>query len=387
MKIAVVDADLAHNKKHRFPNLACMKISSYHKRLGHQVELKLDYDDLDKYDKIYISKVFTEIYGVEITVPHDVLLKKNVTYGGTGFFYENSPKLPYEIEHSKPDYSLYSEWVEMMIESGEKKKSFEYYTDYSIGFTTRGCIRGCEFCVNKNYKQSKLHSPLEEFVDFNRPKICLLDDNVLACKDWKEIFDRLIELKMPFQYKQGLDERLLTKEKIDYIFNKSKWIGDFIFAFDNIKDKDIIERKLNLIKENTNNKRVKKFYVFCCFNHEDPHVYDDEFWAKDILDIFKRIEILMKYQSLPYIMRYKDYTLSPYKGMYITIARWCNQPSFFKKKSFREFCYAHSSKSDKTPAPIRYMEEFEDKYKKEIGNYFDMKFEEFEGGINVKLDN
>lgn len=31
MNIAIIDADLIGRKKHRFPNLACMKISSYYK--------------------------------------------------------------------------------------------------------------------------------------------------------------------------------------------------------------------------------------------------------------------------------------------------------------------------------------------------------------------
>ena len=37
-------------------------------------------------------------------------------------------------------------------------------------------------------------------------------------------------------------------------------------------------------------------------------------------------------------MRFNKYEESPYRGMYINLARWCNQPSFFKKKSFYEFC-------------------------------------------------
>ena len=43
IKVAVIDADLIGRKKHRFPNLASMKISGYYKKLGSDVELKLDY--------------------------------------------------------------------------------------------------------------------------------------------------------------------------------------------------------------------------------------------------------------------------------------------------------------------------------------------------------
>lgn len=82
MKIAVIDADLIGKKNHRFPNLCCMKISGYHKDVLHDnVELKLDYKNLEEYDKVYISKVFTDTI-----VPNGVLNLSNVEYGGTGFF-------------------------------------------------------------------------------------------------------------------------------------------------------------------------------------------------------------------------------------------------------------------------------------------------------------
>ena len=32
-------------------------------------------------------------------------------------------------------------------------------------------------------------------------------------------------------------------------------------------------------------------------------------------------------------MRYEDYKKSKYSSLYIQIARWCNQPQFFKKMS------------------------------------------------------
>ena len=42
MKIAIIDVDLIERKKHRFPNLACEKISGYWKEQGAEVELKTD---------------------------------------------------------------------------------------------------------------------------------------------------------------------------------------------------------------------------------------------------------------------------------------------------------------------------------------------------------
>ena len=45
MKIGIIDADLLAETTH-FPNLVCMKISSYFKKNGNDVELILSYDDL-----------------------------------------------------------------------------------------------------------------------------------------------------------------------------------------------------------------------------------------------------------------------------------------------------------------------------------------------------
>lgn len=60
MRIGVVDADLIGRKRHRFPNLCCMKISGYHKSLGDEVQLVLDCSDLSRFDKVYVAKVFTD---------------------------------------------------------------------------------------------------------------------------------------------------------------------------------------------------------------------------------------------------------------------------------------------------------------------------------------
>lgn len=394
MNIAIIDADLMYNKSQRFPNLACMKISAFEKSKGNTTELITEYSqlfksidvynrykslkesesssnkikkslfriqtsfdiikqsDVLKFDFIYISKVFTE------TVIDDNLLKlPNVKYGGTGFYYDKAEPLPYEVEHIMPDYHLYDTWVQSQLDNHIGKRSdYQYYLDYSIGFTTRGCIRQCSFCVNKNYKRCNQHSPVSEFLDESRPYICLLDDNVLSCPQWKSIFEELQSTDKPFQYKQGMDERLLTAEKCEMIFTKSKWKDKKIFAFDNIKDYDLIESKLKLIRQYTDEEI--KFYCFCGFNHNNPDNYDNDFWKQDIVDLFKRIELLMKYGCHPYIMRYKDYKLSPYYGTYINVATWCNMPSLFTKLTYTEFVNKCVERSSENSSYKRYYDEY-----------------------------
>jgi len=355
LNIAIIDAEIVGKNRHRFPNLVCMKLCAWHKQNGCTVSLKTDYDKLDSFDKVYISKVFT------ITeIPYEpkdktdkrcntiadwysnneLLKRENVVYGGTGFFYDKSPLLPYEVEHIMPDYHLYDDWIKKCVDSGAKKSEFTYYQDYSIGMATRGCFRKCGFCVNRNCSESLQHSPIKEFLDVRRKKICLQDDNFLACPNWKEILLELQSTGKPFQFKQGLDVKLLTDENCEILF-KSKYDGDYIFAFDNIDDSEIIESQIRLLRKYTS--KIPKFYVFCGYDRAGK--YDEDFWLSDIYSVFQRLNILGKYGCIPYLTRFERCAESPYRKIYVDLARWCNQPAFFKKISFWEFCEKHSEQS------------------------------------------
>ena len=67
-------------------------------------------------------------------------------------------------------------------------------------------------------------------------------------------------------------------------------------------------------------------------------------------------------------MRFERYEESPYRGVYITIARWCNQPSFFKKKTLREYVQMPVNAT-----ALRYISDFERLFP-EAGRYFDLRF-------------
>ena len=362
MKIGIIDADLIGKQEHNFPNLACMKLSGYYKTLGHDVRL-IGYGEIDpfslfatEFDKVFVSKVFTDT-----KVPDNILTLNFVEYGGTGFFYDKAPNLPDEIEHSMPDYNLYNDWIKEKIRTGKKESYFKYYTSYSIGFTTRGCFRKCEFCVNRNETKVRLHSPLSEFVDKTRKKICLLDDNILGCgPHWERIFEELQATGKSFQYKQGLDIRLLT-EKSAYILAMSRYDGNYIFAFDNINDKNFIEEKLTVWNKCYSGMNTV-LYCFCAFDRNGK--YDIDFWVNDIVDLLERIKILISYKSRPYVMRYKNWNDSPFNYMYIHISRWANNGGNFYKQSLREFVNNHKT-----------LNTFQKQYPQIAEKYFDMKFE------------
>lgn len=294
MKIGIIDADLIGRQKHRFPNLACEKISGYWKSLGADVELLLDYDWSDRFDQVYISKVFTDT-----PVPEWLQETETVHIGGTGFYFDKAPNLPDEIEHHMPDYHLYDNWISeeteaarvLALSTGEvfQEKQFagqfKEYTNYCIGFMTRGCFRKCPFCVNQKYDHVSCHSAFNEFNQEDRKKICLLDDNFLGCPQWNVMLKELIATAKPFKFKQGLDERLLNEEKCQLLFS-ANYDGDYTFAFDNVSDYEIIHDKLKIIRKYTRSSSIK-FYVLIGFESTD---------GKDIENAFKRLELLMRYK-------------------------------------------------------------------------------------------
>jgi hypothetical protein len=212
-----------------------------------------------------------------------------------------------------------------------------------------------------------------------------LDDNFFANPKWFDIIQEVKAIGKPFQFKQGLDERLLTDKHIHEMVSW-KYDGDFIFAFDNIEDRPLIEKKLQRIFELYPDwKKRMKFYVFCGFDRNGK--WDEDFWVNDIINIFERAFILAKYSASPYVMRFEEVYKSKYSGLYSAISAWCNQQSFFKKATFREYCivggmdrkYYNKYKGDyreyiraghKKGSTWKYLDEFTEKYPNIANKYF-----------------
>lgn len=126
MKIGLIDVD-----GHNFPNLPIIKLSAWHKQQGDTVGW---YNLLTAWQyppgRVYMSKIFTFTPDYQHPVNAKEIIK-----GGTGYSYpDGGEELPEEIEHIYPDYSIYYDWV-------PETRNTAY------GFLTRGCPRGCDFCI------------------------------------------------------------------------------------------------------------------------------------------------------------------------------------------------------------------------------------------------
>ena len=213
MKIGLFDIDS------KYHNLALMKLSTWHKSFGDQTEI---YNPLMKktYDRVYVSKIFSRHNIEEGYIPENSII------GGSGFSLKTV--LPYDIEHIKPDYSLYN-------------------LDYSLGFTTRGCIRNCKFCVVPE-KEGKIreHAEVEEFLNPRSNVVVLLDNNFLALPSHIKKLQKYIDKGWRMDFNQGLDARLINKENAKLLasIKHERMIRS---AWDNIKDETEIIKGLELV--------------------------------------------------------------------------------------------------------------------------------------------
>lgn len=172
MTVGLIDVD-----GHNFPNLALMRLSSYHKARGDSVEWWNPEAEL--YDLVYMSKVFSDEYSPDKPTPRNA---RFVIRGGTGyaietvngrerFHKERCPALPDEIERSFPDYSIYPQH------------------NFAVALTSRGCPRNCGFChvSQKEGKRSVKVADLSDFYD-GQPHVEVLDPNITACDQKRELF-------------------------------------------------------------------------------------------------------------------------------------------------------------------------------------------------------
>ena len=300
MKIGLIDVD-----GHNFPNLPLMKLSAWHKSQKDEVEW---YDPLTAWynmpDRVYMSKVFS----FSLDYPHPVNAKE-IIHGGTGYYYpDGGVELPEEIEHIYPDYSLYP----------------QYTKDTTYGFLTRGCPRGCGFCIVGDKEGCTSHkvADLSEFW-IDQKNIILLDPNITACRDCVMLFQQLIDSQAWVDFSQGLDIRLMTPEKAEML--KQMKIKQVHFAWDNYGDRDKIIPKFEEFKSITG------------WDHRKMTVYVLTGYNSTLEQDLERIYTLRDMGYSPYVMIYDKYKKRRGDNL-VRLQRWVNSRfAFAAVKRFEDY--------------------------------------------------
>lgn len=286
MTIGLIDED-----KTKFPNYALMKIAGFHKSKGDTVEFATMFK---KYDIIYYSKVFT--------FSPDDLTNYNtnkILTGGTG--YANFNILSQEIEDSQPDFTLYK-------------------CQHAYGFTTRGCIRKYEFCIVPK-KEGHIR-PVANVWDImqNKKTLILMDNNILAHEHGITQIEYIRNRKIPVDFNQGLDCRLIDKA-ICKILKDVKFLKPLRLSCDSIKMLPIIFKAVQQLRWNN----VLPIRYFCYVIVKD---------LKEGLEIVKYLKAL-----------YLDVFVQPFRAYDNTepseeikrFARFVNIKSIFKSITWSEY--------------------------------------------------
>ena len=297
MRIKLIDVDLKYREKKRrgipFPNVALLKLYAHYLMNGHEVGF-----DIENPDLTYISCIFTRNRLYAIWEYFHAIGERFI--GGSGVWLEE--KLPDDIEFVKPNYDLYPHWL------ADKKKGCT-----SIGFTTRGCIRDCEFCIVRE-KEGKFHrhQHVREFHDDRFKRVTLLDNNILADKEWFfENTNWCLDHKLEINISQGMDIRLLTDEIAEQLHHIKFIDGQMRFAWDHLDMEDRVRAGIEMLRgHGINVRRNVSFFVLSGFN---THFCEDVY----------RCNRLHTWGARPYVMPFE----SGETPMIRALARWANRPS------------------------------------------------------------
>ncbi len=264
--------------KNKYPPLGLMKISAFHKQRGDEVCFVKGLEECFKHqfwDRIYITTMFSFHWAETIkTIKYyefSVKDPRNFFIGGpmatimsdeiekeTGFkpvrgLLNEKGKLRLKGDHlvegTVPDYSL------------ADQISYKYLSnDAYYSYTTRGCIRKCSFCavpqiepVYQDYIPLKKQIKIINENYGEKKDLLLLDNNILASPYFNQIVDEIKEVgfykdaklrgrNRYVDFNQGIDLRLLTKEKVKKISEIA--IRPLRIAFDNIRYKDEYIKKI-----------------------------------------------------------------------------------------------------------------------------------------------
>lgn len=258
MHIGLHDAESDHLRRKKFPNLALMKLSAYHKARGDTVGWWSPLE-MDAFDMVYSSKVFD-------FTPDNPYLPPSAIRGGTG--YSDLPVnavLPAEVDQMFPDYSIYPK------------------CDYALGYLTRGCPNHCPWCIVPAKEGGiKPYRTWEQVVRPDTDKLVLMDNNILASDHGISQLESLIGSGYQIDLNQGMDARLVDNH-IAGILARLKWIRFIRFSCDQTSQIEAIERVAYLLE-----RHGKKPY----------HMFVYLLVTKDVENAAERVERLKQLEGI-----------------------------------------------------------------------------------------
>lgn len=301
----------------KYPNLALMRLSSWHKRRGDHVYCtKSIYREDDEenivYDYVYGSTIFASSI---FRTAEFMRLWPNAVVGGTGNISEKIT-------------------VEDLIGEDWRGCDYSLWPDFkpSLGFTSRGCRMRCKFCVVP-LKEGKprFESTVNDIWRGvgHKKYIHLLDNDFFGQERsaWKARIAEIIDGNFKVCFNQGINIRLINDEvaealgSIEYRddqFERRRLYG----AWDSLKDEGVFFRGVNLLVKHGINPQHLMIYMLVGFDKSETFErimhrfnrlvgmgikpYPMVYGYNRELKRFQRWVITGLYKSIPF----KDYTTS-----------------------------------------------------------------------------
>ena len=328
-RILLVEPDY----KNKYPPLGLMKISAYHKKKGDSIsfykgrskELKEQ-----QWDRIYVTTLFSFYWektkkaikyyinsvkdtndffvgGILATTMYNELIQETGIIPFKGLL--DRPGILGDddiiVDEITPDYSILDE-IEYKYPSNSA-----YFS-----YMTRGCSNHCPFCavpdLEPEYKDYiSIKDQIEEIKDKYGEKrnLLLMDNNVLASKQFNKIIDEIIELgfykdakytyirngrkisvNRYIDFNQGIDARLLTEDKMKRLSEIN--IRPLRIAFDDIKIRELYIEKVKLAQKYG----IKSLSNYILYNYKDT---PEELYERLKINIELNDELGLKIYSFP----------------------------------------------------------------------------------------
>lgn len=292
MKIGLMAVDS------KYPNLALMKISAYHKKLGNEVEW---YNPIEHYDIVYQSKIFTFTDDYRYPINADSVRK-----GGSGYFLDED--LHPSIDFMSPDYSIYP----------QISKSTAY------GFITRGCPNKCKWCIVP-VKEGNIHPYMnvEDIAVDGRTNLILMDNNILASRFGLTQIRKIVKNNYRVDFNQGLDARLVSRD-IAELLASVRWIRLIRLGCDTEAQIAQCENAMRLIDRFRKNPACYLLYTIITDDINECYERISHFRGNKNVRVFAQ----------PYRDPYRNNVIPQWKK---DMARWANRRELFFSVDFKEF--------------------------------------------------
>jgi len=215
-------------------------------------------------------------------------------------------QMSYKVRAGGPAVKMNPKFLAGVATLGGQVDALKYHNPDAT-YTTRGCIRYCDFCC-----VSKIEGYLKELPDSEwEPKKIICDNNLLAASygHFKHVIDRLLGSGIKgIDFNGGLDVRLLT---LNHAKQLAKLPGAiFHTAWDNKKNEFEFFRAYRRLREAGISKRQIRVYVLIGFN-DTPK------------DALYRLETVKKFGMFPNPMRYQPLDAKK-KNDYVS-AKWTDE--------------------------------------------------------------